>query len=172
MLPTIQQWAKGLRKVTSEVPTVLHICFCSLQFQIPTRITNPDMTTVLHAWLYGRFIEIQSNLRRKKLHRTNLGCNFLADSFSNRYNVRAPIHFRRQLQPQHLKLSFFLKNRSLHFYLNSTSVIRPVKWKKLVEFFQHWNQQATSCCSPQCLVDQIQAQTQSLAVVTSIVQKI
>ena len=27
------------------------------------------MTTVFHAWPYGRFIEIQSNLRRKKLHR-------------------------------------------------------------------------------------------------------
>ena len=27
------------------------------------------MTTVFHAWPYGRFIEIQINLRRKKLHR-------------------------------------------------------------------------------------------------------
>ena len=33
--------------------------------------TNPDMTTVFHTWAYGRFIEIQSNLRRKKLHRMN-----------------------------------------------------------------------------------------------------
>ena len=29
------------------------------------------MATVFHVWLYGRFSEIQSNLRRKKLHRTN-----------------------------------------------------------------------------------------------------
>ena len=48
---------------------------------------SPDMTTVFHAWLYGRFIEIQSNLRKKKLHRTNQGSNFLGGSLSNRMNV-------------------------------------------------------------------------------------
>ena len=36
------------------------------------------MTTVFHTWSYDRFIEIQSNLRKKKLHRTNQGSNFLA----------------------------------------------------------------------------------------------
>ena len=30
------------------------------------------MATVLHVRPYGRFIEIQSKLRRKKLHRTNI----------------------------------------------------------------------------------------------------
>ena len=35
------------------------------------------MTAVFHAWPYGRFIEIQSNLRRKKLHRTNQAPIFL-----------------------------------------------------------------------------------------------
>ena len=30
------------------------------------------MKTVFHAWPYGRFIEKQSNLTKKKLHRTNL----------------------------------------------------------------------------------------------------
>ena len=64
---------------------------------------RPDMTTVFHAWAYGRFIEIQNNLRRKKLHRTNQGSNSLGGSFSNRDNVRAPIQFRRESQPQHLK---------------------------------------------------------------------
>ena len=34
------------------------------------------MTTVFHARPYGRFIELQSNLRRKKIHRTNQGANF------------------------------------------------------------------------------------------------
>ena len=48
---------------------------------------SPDMTTVFHAWLYGRFIEIQSNLSKKKLHRTNQGSNFLGGSLSNRMNV-------------------------------------------------------------------------------------
>ena len=37
----------------------------------------------------NRFIEIQSNLRRKKLHRTNKGSNFLGGIFSNRNNVNA-----------------------------------------------------------------------------------
>ena len=64
------------------------------------------MTTVFHAWAYGRFVEIQSNLRRKKLHRTNQGCNFLGGSFSNRDNVRAPIQFRKESQPQLLKDDF------------------------------------------------------------------
>ena len=52
------------------------------------------MTTVLHAWPYGRFIEIQRNLGRKKLHRTSQGSNFLGSSFNNRDNVRDPIQFR------------------------------------------------------------------------------
>ena len=49
------------------------------------------MTTVFHAWPCGRFIEIQSNLRRKKLHRTNQGSNFLGGNFRNRDN---PINIR------------------------------------------------------------------------------
>ena len=43
----------------------------------------------------GGFEEIKTNFRRKKLHATNQGFNFLGDSFSNRDNVRAPIQFRR-----------------------------------------------------------------------------
>ena len=54
------------------------------------------MTTVFHTWPYGRFIEIESNLRGKKLHRTNQGSNFLGGIFSNRDNVRAPIQFRKE----------------------------------------------------------------------------
>ena len=49
------------------------------------------MTTVFHAWSYGRFIEKQSNFRRKKLHRMNQDSNFLGGSFRNRDNLRAPI---------------------------------------------------------------------------------
>ena len=73
---------------------------------LATRSTSPHMATVFHTWTYHRFIEIQSNLRRNKLHRTNQGSNFLAGSFSNRDNVRAPIQFRRESQPQHLKRCF------------------------------------------------------------------
>ena len=91
------------------------------------------MTTVFHTWAYGRFIEIQSNLRRKKLHRMNHSSNFHRGSFSNRDNVRATatIRFGRESQPQHLKRLFFLKNRLIYFNINSTSVIRPVKWSQL-----------------------------------------
>ena len=56
------------------------------------------MTTVFHAWLYGRFIEIQNNLTREKLHKTNQGSNFLGGSFSNRDDIRASIQFRRKRQ--------------------------------------------------------------------------
>ena len=37
-----------------------------LTIQVATRGTSPDVTTVFHTWAYGRFIEIQSNLRRRK----------------------------------------------------------------------------------------------------------
>ena len=58
------------------------------------------MKTVLHTCLYGRFIEIQNNLRRKKLYRMNQGSNFLGGSFSNRDNVRSPIQFNIESQAQ------------------------------------------------------------------------
>ena len=38
---------------------------------ITTMGNSPDVTTVFHPRVYDRFIEIQSNLRREKLHRTN-----------------------------------------------------------------------------------------------------
>ena len=103
------------------------VAYPAQQSQVATRSTSPDMTAVFHIWPYGTFIEIQSNLRRKKLHRTNHSSNFLGGSFSNRDNVRAPIQFRRESQPQHLKRCFILKNRPIHFHINSTSVFRPVK---------------------------------------------
>ena len=45
------------------------------------------MTTVFYTRPYDRFIEIQTNLRRKKLDRTNQGSNFLGGSFNNRDNL-------------------------------------------------------------------------------------
>ena len=56
--------------------------------------TSPNMTTVFHARLHGRFVEIKSNLRRKKLYRTNQNSVFLEGSFNNR-DVITPIQFRR-----------------------------------------------------------------------------
>ena len=99
------------------------------------------MTRIYHAWPYGRFIEIKSNLRGKKIHTTILRSNFLGGSFSNRDNVRAPIKFKREGQPQHLKRLFFLKNRPIHFRINSTSVIRPIKQNQLSFFSIEINKQ-------------------------------
>ena len=101
------------------------------QFQVALRSTSTDMTTALHAWPYGRFIEIQCNIRRKKLHRTNQFSNFLGGSFSNRDNLRVPIQFGKERQPQHLRRWVFLINRPIHFHISSTSVFRPVKLNKL-----------------------------------------
>ena len=117
------------------------------------RSTSPDITTVFHARPY---------LRRRKLHRTNPDSNFLGGTFSNRDNVRAPIQFGRERQPQHSKGGCFLKNVPIHFRINSTSVIRPIKQNQLS--FPRRNQQATSCPSPQCLVNQIQNQKPILVV--------
>ena len=101
----------------------LHVSvFVAYLFQAATRNTNPDVTTVVHEELYGTFTEIQSNL-----YRTNQGSNFLRVSFSNRDTVRAPIQYRKESQPHHLKRSFFLKNKPIHFYIISSSVVRPVK---------------------------------------------
>ena len=123
-------------------------------FQVATCSTSPDMKTVFHTWPYGRFLDIHSNLERKKFLRTNQGSNFSEGSFTNRDNVRAPIKFRRESQPQHLKRWYFLKNKPIHFHINSTCVKQNWSGKtKLAEFFQHWNQQATSCPSPKCRSD-------------------
>ena len=61
----------------------------------------------------------------------NQGFNFLEGSFSNRDNVRAPIQFRRECHPQHLKRWYFLKNRPLYFHIHSTSVIRQANRNQL-----------------------------------------
>ena len=58
---------------------------------------------VVHAWAYGRFIDVKNNLKRKKLQRMNQGSNFLGGSFSNRDYVRAPMQFGRESKPIHLK---------------------------------------------------------------------
>ena len=64
--------------------------------------TSPDIT-IFNACPHGKLIEIQSNLRKKKLDRTNQGSNFFVGSFSNRDNIGASIKFTRESQPQYLK---------------------------------------------------------------------
>ena len=61
------------------------------------------MAKVFHRWPYGRFKEIKSNFRRKKLYRVNQGSNILGGSFTKRDNVIGPVKFGRERQPQHLK---------------------------------------------------------------------
>ena len=50
-----------------------------------------QMTTIFPVRLYGRLIDIKSNLRTKEFYITNQGCNSLEGSFSNRNNIRAPV---------------------------------------------------------------------------------
>ena len=85
------------------------------------------MTTVFHTWLHGRFIEIQSNLMRKKLHRMKQDSNFFwRQFFSNRDNVRASIQFRRENQLQHLKRYF--SSRTDLFIFNSSLAPVLLDW--------------------------------------------
>ena len=127
----MSQGFKRGSKWRTNSPAYLFLQFIQY-FQVTTRSTSPDMTAVFHAWLYDRFIEIQSNLRRKKLNRTNQGSNLLGGSFSKRDNIRAPIQFSEESQHQHFKTSIFSGpiNRPIHFHINSTSAIRPVKWNQ------------------------------------------
>ena len=57
------------------------------------------MTTVFHTWAYGRFI----------------GPNFPGGSFGNINNVRAPIQFKREGQPNILKDDFSSRTDSSIF---------------------------------------------------------
>ena len=119
-----QEFKRG-SKWRTDSPVYL-ILYLVQQFQVANRGTSPDMATRLYTCAYGSFKKIQSNLRRKKLHRTNQGSNLLGSSSSNRDDVRSPIQFRKKIQPKHLKKLIFLKNRPIHFHINITDVIRKV----------------------------------------------
>ena len=92
--------------------------------KVVIRSNHPGITNVFHARLFGRFIEINFNLGRKKLHRANQGLNFLRDSFGNRYNIRTPTQFRRERQFQYLKRKIFIMDRPIHIHNGSTTVFR------------------------------------------------
>ena len=130
-----------------------------------TRRTSPDMTTVFHAWTYDRFIKIQSNLRKKKLHRTNQGSSLLRSSFSNRDDVIASIQSSRESQPN-ISTEDFSSRTDPTTFTSIAPVLYLTIQKKPVEFFQHWTQQAASCPSPQCLKNQIQVQKSILVAAT------
>ena len=75
-----------------------------LTYKVAARSTTPDMAIVFHARLYGKFIEIKSNHRRKKRQRKNQGSNFIGGCFSNREIIRPPLKFRRKIQSQCYKI--------------------------------------------------------------------
>ena len=122
-------------------------CFC--------KSTRPGMTTVVSP--YGRFIKIQSNLRREKPYRKTQGSNFLGGHFSNRDNVRVPIQFRRERQPQHLKRLLFHKNTPNYFHITSNSVTWPLKQDRL-SFSSTEINKPLPAPRLHCLIDQIRIQ--------------
>ena len=89
------------------------------------------MTTAFHASAYGRFTEIESNLRRKQLQRMSQSSNLLGGSFSNSNDVRAQLNLEEKVNPSTLKEDFFLENRPIHFHINIISAVRPIKGNKL-----------------------------------------
>ena len=70
-LATFRRWTKGSREAASEGSTVLHIRFCSLSNNSKQHLGAPTQTWQGVWWIYGGFMEIQSNLGRKKLLRKN-----------------------------------------------------------------------------------------------------
>ena len=110
------------------------------------------------------FTEIQSNLRRKNFIEPNKASIFLEAVLATD-NVRAPIQSRRESQSQHLKISFFHKNKPIHFHINSISVIRQVKQNWLS--FSSIEINKPPPAPVQCLlIDQIQVQKPILVVAT------
>ena len=97
-------------------------------FKVATGSTSPGIITLFHTWLYGRFTEIQNNLRRKKLHRINQCSNFLGDSFISRDNIRAPIQFRRESQPQKI---IFPQKQTHPFSHQQHQSFRPAELNQL-----------------------------------------
>ena len=80
------------------------------------------MTTVFHTWPYGRFIEIQNNLRRKKLHRTNPGSNFLGGSFSNREMQEPQSNLQEKVNPCFLR-DYFSSTTAQSIFTSTAPVL-------------------------------------------------
>ena len=86
------------------------------------------MTTVLYAWPYSIYIEIQNNLRREKLHRTNQGSKFLGSSFSNKDNIRPQSNLEEKVNPNIFKDEFSSQTLTLSKCLDKSS---PTAWVAL-----------------------------------------
>ena len=84
------------------------------------------MTTVFHTWAYGRFIEIQSNLRRKKLHRANF-----AGSVPGSIRLPGSIHDARMLRETKL-----YQDAEANIILSEPTDV--IENKKVRPFFDQW----------------------------------
>ena len=89
----------------------------------------------MNSILYGRFIEIQSNLRTKKLHTTNQGSNFLGGSVSDKDNVRNKCILEQKVNPSILKDDF--SSRIDPSIFRSIAQCYMTSQRKPVEFFLH-----------------------------------
>ena len=124
------------------------------------------MTTVFCGRYHGRFTEIKSKLRKHKLYKMNQDSHFLGGSFGNTDNVRTPIQEKQKRNRAAASYRlFFLKNSCIQFHIKSNRVISLAKQNKL-SFFQHRNQQATSCSNLHCFIGQIQVQKATPIVAT------
>ena len=88
------------------------------QFPVAVRSTSPDMTTVFHTWPDGRFMEIQSNLRRNRFHKMNQGSNFLWGSF----NSKPQSNLEKKVNPSILK-DDFSSRADPSIFISMTTVI-------------------------------------------------
>ena len=84
------------------------------------------MTTVFHAWLYGRFAEIQSKLKRKKLNRSYQSSNIFGGNFSNRDNIRGQSNLEEKVNLNNLK-NIIKRNKAKCLIWNT---IKPTSMKK------------------------------------------
>ena len=112
ILATLWWWDKGYIEAVSDGLTVLLICFCSLHILVAARSTSLDMTAVFEVRPFFRFIEINSNLRGKKFHTTNQDNRSFGAKFSHRNNVKVD-----------LTSIICIKNRPIHFYIVSVTVV-------------------------------------------------
>ena len=78
---------------------------------------------IFHGRPYSKFIEIKSNLGRKKPHRVDQGSIYLGGSFNNR-DHEPQLNLEEM---QDLKKLFCFKNIHTHFTTNSNRVITLVK---------------------------------------------
>ena len=129
-LPRLKGDLNGLRRLSNSQIIQLYILIASCQTrrngvigEEQYQINNPAKSYIIcpqaliirlqvlifHPWPYDRFIETQSNLKRKKLHRMNQGSNFLGDSFRNRDNVRGQSNLEEEVDPGILKHDFSSK---------------------------------------------------------------